>query len=100
MNHSSPILSNTTKNNFHLKNQINGRIPRISVIDTEKIKPRDLCYQCSKYGSDCLSDKLRIREFNDDPHLPLKSESISIRIQMNTLSKTNSERKISRCDKS
>ena len=46
------------------------------VIDPETINPHELCYQCSKYGPDCLFGKLRIKYFNDEPHFPQKSKNI------------------------
>ena len=53
MNHSSPILINTTHTNVHIFNQINGEIPRSGVIDPGKINPHYLCNQCSKHSLDC-----------------------------------------------
>ena len=51
--------------------QINGKIPRSCVIDPETINSHDLCYECSKHGPDCLFGKLRINDFNDEPHFPI-----------------------------
>ena len=53
-------------------NQITGESPMSGVIDPETINTHDLCYQCSKHGPDCLLGKLRIQNFNDEPHFPLR----------------------------
>ena len=56
----------------YFNNQVNWEIPSIGVIDPETINTHDLCYQCSKYGPDCLVGKLKIKDFNDEPHFPEK----------------------------
>ena len=43
------------------------------VIDPETINPQDLCYQCCKHGPDCLFGKIRIKDFNYEPHFPNKN---------------------------
>ena len=53
-----------------LKNQINGKIPRSSVTDTEKITPHDFCYKYSIHSPDCFSGKLKVKDFNDETHFP------------------------------
>ena len=63
------------------------------------MNPHDLCYHCSKHGINCLFGKFRIKDSNDEPHFPERTESISILIQMNSLFKTNGERKRMRCEK-
>ena len=65
-------MINTTHNNVHFLNQINGDIPIIGVIDQETINPRDLCHQCYKYGSDFLFGKLGMRGSIDEPYFPEK----------------------------
>ena len=42
----------TTHDNIHFLNQMNGKIPRSGVIDQQRIIPHELCYQCSKDGQD------------------------------------------------
>ena len=59
-----------------------------------------MCYQCSKHITDCLFGKFIIKDFNDEPHFPIKRILISSRIQMNKLFKNNDKIKISICDKS
>ena len=93
-------MINTTDNNEQFLNQINGKIPRSGTIDPETINPRYLFYQCSKHGPDCLFGKLRIKVFNDEPYFPEIIKLILSQIQMNTLFKTNDERKIMICYKS
>ena len=34
------------------------------------MNPHDLCHQCSKHGPDCVFGKLRIKDFDDEPHIP------------------------------
>ena len=63
------------------------------------IYPHDLCYQYSKDGPGCLFGKLSIKDFYDEPHFPEIISLISSQIQMNAFFKTNSERKISICDR-
>ena len=65
-------------------------------MDLETIKPRDLCYQCSKRGTDCLFGKLIIQNFNDEPIFSERIMLISSQIQMNMLFNTD-ERKGMRC---
>ena len=55
---------------MYILNQIYGEIPRSDVIDTETLNHYELCYQCSKHGPFCLFGKLRIKDFNDEPHFP------------------------------
>ena len=74
---------------MHFSNQINGKIPGSGVVDPETINPHDLCYQCSKYGPNLLFVKLRIKDFNDEPHLTKIIKLLSSQIQMNTLFKNN-----------
>ena len=69
---------------MYILNQINGKIPRIGVIDTKTISTHDLCYWCSKHGPDFLFGKLRIKDFNYEPYFPgrinlyqVKSKGIS-----------------------
>ena len=66
--HFSPILINTSHNNIRFKNQTNGEIPRIGEIDLETMGSHDFCYQCYKHGPDSLFGKLRIKDFNYEPH--------------------------------
>ena len=89
---------NTSHNNVHFLNQINGKIPRSGVIDPETINSHDFCYQCSKHGLDCLFGKLRIKYFNDEPYFPNKKQLISCQIKMNRLFKTEAVRKRRRCN--
>ena len=77
----SPILVNTSQTNVHFLNQMNGKFPRRGVIDQETININDLCYQCYKHGPDCLFGKLRMNNFNDEPHFPNKN--INIRLNQN-----------------
>ena len=50
-------------------------IPRSDAIDPEKINPHDLLYQCYKHGPDCLSGKLRAKDYNDEPRFPNKKRT-------------------------
>ena len=77
--HFSPILINTSHNNVHFLNQINGEIPRNGVIGPETINPHDFCYQFSKHGPDCLFGKLRIKDYNYEPHISNKSNSHQVK---------------------
>ena len=81
------MIKNTHKN-VDFYNTIIGAIPRSGVIDPGTINPNDLCYKWSKHGPYCLYGKLRNKDFNDEPHFPLK-KLISDQIQMNTLLKAN-----------
>ena len=69
------------------------------MIDTEKINPHFFCYQCSKNGPDCLFSKLRIKDFNDEPHFTDKKQLISGQIKMNMLFKTKAVIKRRRRDR-
>ena len=66
-------MVDTTQNNFHSKNQINGNISRSGAIDQESINPHNLCYQCYKYGTYFLFSKLRIRDIKYEPCFPVKN---------------------------
>ena len=55
------------------------------------MNPNDLCYQCFKHGPDCLFGKLKIKDFNDEPHFSYILKLISSQIQINKLLKTNYE---------
>ena len=70
-------------------NQIIGKMPRSDAIYPETIDLNDSCYQCSKHCSDCLLGKLRIKDFNGEPHFPKRIKLISSQIQTNTLFKDN-----------
>ena len=59
------------------------------LIDSETIYPRDLCYQCSKQDPDFLFGKLRIKDFNDEPHFTERIKLISSKTQINTFLKTD-----------
>ena len=63
------------------------------------INPCDFCYQCSKHFPDCLFGKLRIKDFNDEPHFPNKRQLISGQIKINILSKAKYVRKRRICDR-
>ena len=93
-------MINTTHKIYTFLNQINGKIPRSDVIDPEIINTHDLCHQCSKHGPNFLFGKSRIKDFNDKPHFPKRIKLVSSKIEMNSLFKTNYERKRSICDKS
>ena len=58
------------------------------------MNPHELFYQCYKYGPDFLYGKLRIKDFNDEPHLIKNNKLISSRSQTNTLFMTNDKIKI------
>ena len=60
---------------------------------SRKIKPHDLCYQCSKHGPDCLFGNLRIKNFNYETPFPNKKQLLSSRIEMNMLLNTKDVRK-------
>ena len=47
-----------------------------AVIDPETINTHEFCYQCSIHGPDCLFGKLRIKDFNDEPHFSIKQINI------------------------
>ena len=59
----------------------------------------NLCYQCYKHGPGCLFDKFRIKDFNDEPHSPQIIKLVSSQIKINSLFKTNDERKRRKYDK-
>ena len=61
--------------------------------------PRDLCYQCSKHGIDCLLGKLRIKYFDNETHFPGKIKLISSLIQINALFKNDDKIKVRGCNK-
>ena len=86
-------MINNTHKNVHILDKINDKIPRSIVNDTETVITHDLCYRCSKYGPDYLFGKLSIKYSNDTPHFPEIIKLISNQIEMNTLFKTNDEKK-------
>ena len=78
---------------FVFLNQINGKIPGSGVIDEQTINTNWLCYQCSKYGSDFLFGKFRIRNSRDKPYFPAKRKLLSCQIRISTLFKNSYGRK-------
>ena len=50
-----------------------------------------------KHDPDCLFGKLRIKDFNDEPHFPNKKYKKSSRIEMIMLYKNRGVTKIRRC---
>ena len=84
---------------FIFKNHTNENIPRSGVINQGTINHNELCYQCSKDGTECLLGKFSIRDSRNEPHFPEKIKSLSSQIQMNTLFENNDERKRSICDR-
>ena len=68
----SPVLINTTNENVYFLNQVRGKILRSGTIDPRIGNTNDFCYQCSKYGSDFLFWKLRIRDKRDELFPPIK----------------------------
>ena len=72
-------------------NHVNGNILESVVIDEEKLNLYDFCYQFPKHGPDCLFDKLRIKDINDEQSFPERIKMISSQIQMNALFKTGGE---------
>ena len=48
----SPVMVDTTHKNFHILDQINGKIHSSCIIDQQTINISDLCYQYSKDGTD------------------------------------------------
>ena len=69
-NHFSHIFLNTTLNNVHFFNQINGKITSSGVINPETINPHDFFHECSKHGPDFVFGKLRIKAFSHEPYFP------------------------------
>ena len=63
------------------------------LIFPETIDTHYLFYQCSKHGPDFLFGKLRIKDFNDEPHFTKTIKLISSQIQMNTLFNNNDGKK-------
>ena len=57
-------------------NKTNRNISRHSVIYQQTINTHDLCYQCSKYGSEFLFYKLTIRSSRDEPHFMKKKKTL------------------------
>ena len=62
-------MIDTTHNNAHFLNQINGNIPRSGLIDQQTINPCDLFYQCSKDGPDFLFGKFGIGDSRYEAHI-------------------------------
>ena len=62
---------------------------RFNVHYPETINPHNLCCQCLEHGPYWLFGKLRIKDFNDEPHLTKIIKLLSSQIQMNTLFKNN-----------
>ena len=69
-------MVDTTHNNPHLLNQINGKITSSGVIDQQKINPHDLSYQRYKDDTDFLFFKLRIRDSRYEPYISCKKKII------------------------
>ena len=69
----SPVIINTTYDNFHSLNQVEGKNPRCGTIDPKTLNKHDFCYHNSIDSTVCLFFSLRIRDKRDETYFHVKT---------------------------
>ena len=57
------------------------KIPRIGIIDQNKLNHHEFYYQCSKYVTYFLFGNLMIRYSKDEPYFPAKSNQYHLKLK-------------------